>query len=473
MISKLSSKARIRGGFAAVCAVLIILKLILGGLPLLIAIGAVLVAWFIHERWVNGVVGLRYVKWYVLAFAVWFLIFDVVLAQFYVSFSPFRIPHHFYHHGISASSRMNDPWGNLNAEVFTNDWGMKDEKIRKIDRRFDGYRILTLGDSFTEGQGYRYEQTFPGIFQRLASQAGLPLEILDGGVASHTARLYYLHLKYLLDVAKLHVDELWVFPDISDAQDEAIYLEFWPDREDTVTYFARKWHAFLYHNSFVYGNFLRATYGDDVNQAVAGVVRWLSGLFPSWFVVEETPEAYAGLKRPQGIDQAVARLAPTYGKTDSSTDWSSKKFWPKGYLVERYTWIDDPEVRKRWGDDGLVIAKAYMRLLIGLARERGIRVSMGIYPGAMNIGMDTRFYEGEWTRFAHEQGVPLLNLFEPFQALRGTRDEILRDYYIPGDVHWNDRGHRLVAETWFRTWCGRDDAVTKPGSCRLVAARPK
>lgn len=473
MIFRLSPKTRTRGTLAAVLAILVVLKIVLGGLPLLIAIAAVLAAWFFYEKRVNGFVVPRYLKWLVVSLVVWFVVFDVVLAQFYVSFSPFRIPHHFYHHGISASSRMNDPWGNLNAEVFTNDWGMKDEKIRKVDQKFDGYRILLLGDSFTEGQGYRFEQTFPGIFQQLARRASLPLEILDGGVASHSPKLYYLHLKYLLDVAKLKVDELWVFPDISDAQDEAIYLEYWPGREDSVVYFTRKWHAFLYHNSFVYGNFLRADYGEDVNQAIADVVRWLSRQFPSWFTVAEEPEAYAGLRRPSGIDRAVADLTPLFGKTDSSTDWSSKKFWPKTYLVERYTWIDDEDVRRRWADDGLVIAKGYMRLLIELARERGIPVSMGIYPGAMNIGMNTRYYEREWTEFAARENIPLLNLFPPFQALPGTPDEVRRDYYIPGDVHWNDRGHRLVAETWFRLWCGRDDAVTRPGSCRLVQARPK
>jgi hypothetical protein len=98
---------------------------------------------------------------------------------------------------------------------------------------------------------------------------------------------------------------------------------------------------------------------------------------------------------------------------------------------------------------------------------------MGIYPGAMNIGMDTKLYEREWTAFAADAGVPLLNLFGTIQALKGTPDEIRREYYIPGDVHWNDRGHRLVGETWFRRWCGRDDAVAAPGSCRLLQARPK
>jgi len=176
--------------------VLLILEFLVGEPLQLIAIVAVIVGWFGYEKVVYGLTVPRYVKWYVPSLVVWFVAFDVVLAQFYVSFSPFRIPHRFYHHGISPSSRMNDPWGNLNAEVLTNDWGMKDLKIRKVARKFDGYRILSLGDSFTEGQGYRFEQAFPGIFQKIAQNASLPLEILDSGVASHSPKLYYLHLRF-------------------------------------------------------------------------------------------------------------------------------------------------------------------------------------------------------------------------------------------------------------------------------------
>jgi hypothetical protein len=47
--------------------------------------------------------------------------------------------------------------------VFTDSLGFKDASRRAVpDRR----RILFIGDSFTEGVGLPYEQTFVGLFAR-------------------------------------------------------------------------------------------------------------------------------------------------------------------------------------------------------------------------------------------------------------------------------------------------------------------
>lgn len=143
-----------------------------GGLPLWIALFGTAGGWLVYEYARRGNKIAMPSKWIYVALIFWFFTFDIVAAHLVPGESPFRVPHPFYHHGISPSSRIIDRWGPLTTVIFSNDVGMKDVSIRKVDRKLDGYRILALGDSFTEGQGYRYEETFLAYSRIWREKAG-------------------------------------------------------------------------------------------------------------------------------------------------------------------------------------------------------------------------------------------------------------------------------------------------------------
>lgn len=49
---------------------------------------------------------------------------------------------------------------------------------------------------------------------------------------------------------------------------------------------------------------------------------------------------------------------------------------------------------------------------------------------------------GAW---AHENGVQFVSLFPVF-VNQESADQIIQKYYWKNDAHWNEEGHRLVAE---------------------------
>jgi hypothetical protein len=71
-----------------------------------------------------------------------------------------------------------------------------------------------------------------------------------------------------------------------------------------------------------------------------------------------------------------------------------------------------------------------------------------------------------WLRvWARESGVPYLDLRAPFRA---HAREHAQELYVPGDIHWNERGHALAGE-WTRAWFR--DEVRPLGFVSAVPAR--
>lgn len=95
--------------------------------------------------------------------------------------------------------------------LYTNNLGFKDAQCRIFPRKADRRRALFIGDSFAEGAGLPFEQTFADRLK----PAFLQTDILNAGVVSFNPQLFYYRLKYLLEVEKLHFEELFVITDIS------------------------------------------------------------------------------------------------------------------------------------------------------------------------------------------------------------------------------------------------------------------
>jgi hypothetical protein len=53
--------------------------------------------------------------------------------------------------------------------------------------------------------------------------------------------------------------------------------------------------------------------------------------------------------------------------------------------------------------------------------------------------------EKAWREFAAGKDVDFINYFPIFSQVGA--DEASERYFIPGDVHWNAEGHKLIAET--------------------------
>ena len=141
------------------------------------------------------------------------------------NYNDFREPHPYYHHGLLANREARSKWGSGEEyTVFTNSLGLMDEAVREVSLSTDKHRIVFIGDSYTEGIGVPFEKTFVGRLSQKVDRDRV--EILNAGVSSYCAKLYYLKTKYLVEEVGLKFDELYVFIDISDIQDEILYRDF-------------------------------------------------------------------------------------------------------------------------------------------------------------------------------------------------------------------------------------------------------
>jgi hypothetical protein len=110
-----------------------------------------------------------------------FVLLDLAIGSFYIkhyAYPPFarqvkresagwnRIFSPYFHHGFIPSSHALYSWGPYQYDVFINSLGLRDKTEAYIPQRTGNYRILFLGDSFVEGLGLPYQDTFIGILDQ-------------------------------------------------------------------------------------------------------------------------------------------------------------------------------------------------------------------------------------------------------------------------------------------------------------------
>ena len=84
---------------------------------------------------------------------------------------------------------------------------------------------------------------------------------------------------------------------------------------------------------------------------------------------------------------------------------------------------------------------------------------MAIYPWPEQVlaGDLESIQVTHWRAWCEERGVPLIDYFPVF--IRGTtrrgHEKMLERFYMPGDVHWTEKGHQLVAEVFLADYHAR------------------
>ena len=90
-----------------------------------------------------------------------------------------RIAHDGYHHGLAANFEGYETWGRTREKLFTNNLGFKDGKVRDVPAVAATRKILLMGDSFTEGVGLKFEDTFAGMLSLAGQQRAEKIEFLN------------------------------------------------------------------------------------------------------------------------------------------------------------------------------------------------------------------------------------------------------------------------------------------------------
>lgn len=328
---------------------------------------------------------------------------DFISAKFFipVDYNSFRCPDAYFHHGLLPNQIAKNKWGDIVFDVYTNSLGFKDKESRFVPLQSEKKRILFMGDSFTEGVGMTWEKSFVGILDKEMPD----VDILNAGAVSYSPKLHYLKLKYLIETVSLKFDEVYVLIDNSDVMDELTYHNFKPYDQNSIKKTGYKLRSHFFNNSYIYysiSNFINQSQRNQVTK--------------SWNPF--SGKAIADESALQNDDIIAATL-----------DWSYKK--------DKY---------EKWGKEGLELAAQNMEKLIVLCKSNHITPTVVIYPWPNLIqrndlnNIQVRF----WEAFCQKNNIQLINLFPSFINHNKAVD-IISKYFIPGDVHWNEKGNRYVA----------------------------
>jgi lysophospholipase L1-like esterase len=366
----------------------------------------------------------------------------------------FRTSHPRYHHTLQPSYEGPAYWGPFSYKVCTNASQMKSRCIDTLldEKHFD---IGFIGDSFTEGVGVPYEDSFVGM----VAKAHPELKVANLGVVSYSPTIY---LKKLEDYLKrgYTFKKIIVFVDIGDIMDEAQYIE---DEQGNVLLAAEqiqpgvialikrkvKKNLPLAYESL--HQIKQATLQIRKGSAVPSLPRGSVGA-PSTKELSQpvTPEP-VGSEREVVETPIVQRAAQAPPAKISKEPW----IYEREYARSAWTYnLDAPN----YGDLGVrrSIEKAVsqMERVAELLRAHNTALSVGVYPWPAQLIFDKEdsLQVQIWKSFCENRCADFYNSFPLFfEALRSSGiDATIAKYYFPGDMHFGREGNALVAETILR-----------------------
>jgi len=315
-----------------------------------------------------------------------------------------------FHHTLRENIDTVDRWGMSIYPLKTNSLGFRDSDVRVVQKTANKKRILFIGDSFTEGLGLPFEKTFVGIVSdRLRPNN---IEVLNAGVMSYSPKLYHYKLKYLLDTAKVQMNTVVVMIDMSDMQDEIAYKEYAPGTQNLFRSLEQIIKRYAVRNSVIGNMVFRAAY-----------------------TLSERYDKHAAI--------------PGGKATGTQKDYASLE----EYTYERSAWYSARNY-DAWGREGSELAKYHLSELVKLCKTHGAEVVLAVYPWPRQI--DENDAENRhvlyWREFARAHNVGFINLFALFMP--SDPDTVIEQYYIHDDIHFNEAGHMLVAQSllkWYST----------------------
>lgn len=317
-----------------------------------------------------------------------------------------RVPHPVYHHTLKANFDGYDIWGPLKNRIFTNSLGFKDAALRDVPLVPDRKRILFIGDSFTEGIGLSYEDTFVGQFAAAFPQ----IEVLNAGVGGYSPSVYYEKVKYLLDHG-LKFDEAIVYIDISDIQNEA--QDYYYDEKGVLRI---------------------PTDIPDACPHLPEKVWWQKAFFVADFISE--------VLRAERFTKLIDKASLETLKTGPL---------PFGPEVPIASWTYNPNTRcygKIGVQGGIDKAKWQMDRLYEILHAHGVPISVGVYPWAQQLLYDTEDSRQAqiWRDWCAGRCKAFYNHFPAFFRYKDKNPDFLRDLYIWGDHHFVAGGNKVISD---------------------------
>ena len=314
----------------------------------------------------------------------------------------YRINSDFYHHDLKKNIKNPAIWGPMRYEMITNSLGFRDKENRTVALKGNKYPVLFIGDSFVEGTGTAYPKTFIGI---LDSKYSNKIEILNAGVVSYAPTIYYKKTKFLIENVGLEFDELVVFIDISDINDE---IETYKNDNKIEK-----------HEKNIEG---KKPVGGNLESTIKGYSRKNSFIY--------------GLPR---LAKAL-KVKSTHPSADPNINTIINH--------RKALWTINKDAYNEYGQAGLEKAKKNMSKLYNLLVENNIKLTVVVHPWPTQIYYNdiNSIQVKEWKTWCLAHDTDFINLFPVFISGDNEKNKTsIIEYYIKNDMHWNEKGQKKVA----------------------------
>jgi hypothetical protein len=316
-----------------------------------------------------------------------------------------------YHHGLKPYAQFEHKFGDLSAPFYTNSLGFRDSTSREVSLVRNGRRLLIIGDSITEGVGFPYEKTFAGIISQTLEKSSV--ETLNAAVQSYAHQIYNTKISYYIEDKKLEVTDVAVFVDIGDVANDV--TQYKVDEN---------------------GNIVR--HKVDCRYGIGCRMRPMKR-FKFW--LKDNSILYRSYKVLKAYKREVRSRSRVTSPLESATN------------VAGALWTFDEKEYNEYGIKGLKVAGNALSKLSTFLKKRNISLTIVVYPWPDQIikkDLNSRQVKF-WKSWTVKNDAKFLNLFPVF-INDLPAEEAYNKFFIPHDNHFNEQGHKIVAEKFLDQW---------------------
>jgi len=337
-----------------------------------------------------------------------------------------RIKSYYYHHDFRPNASFIDHWGYKKNQVNTNNLGFKDKKVRDI--KFKEKNILFIGDSFTEGVGLKFQDTFVGLISKKLSNIDDDILILNAAVQSYSPSIYLSKIYHLIVRKKFPITHIVVMMSGGDISDDYYrYLDV--DKKFVVNHvdFSNK-----YIINFI--NFYKSN--TLLYQFIARITppKVIPDLIKAFFKKKNNENHLAKENQLLKIsNEEILNLEMLYRKD--------------------YAYLYNKDIFNKWGKKAITRSVENLNRIIEITNQQNIKLTI--------------LYAKEPTLILKKPNQEILNyLLQQFKNLEtdnvnfhyineydnifNNNFEAYKELFFIGDIHWNKKGNKVVAEEILR-----------------------
>ena len=338
----------------------------------------------------------------------------------------YRVYDPIFHHSFAPSiGDTITQWGaKLHHNICTNEYGFISQCGAKKEEFYD---IIFIGDSFTEGVGYKYEDTFVGLIQNK-----LKLPTANMAVKSYSTKIYLSKTKYFLDKG-VTFKHLVVFIDISDLIDDSndyILTKNFIIKDKKL---GKRIETFINVNFPLLDYFVFYLKNENIIKNfnfVKSIKKYLSK--NKEIILNNSGNVISDNKAQEWQLRSDLRSQWTYSKTNQI----------KGYDLPIDVAINE-QVKT-------------MTQLYELLKKNNIKLSIAVYPWPQTILYDKRenLMKTTWENFCINKCANFINTFPLFMngGDQISKRKIIDKYYIENDFHFNLEGNKLIADYFIKNF---------------------